>query len=134
MDAHFQFFPPAHVCFKFVGKVDIDQARLRLDRLAELVKDQRYFHLTVDMSDFDGTTPDARRYSAETLKRLPVRSIGIVGGAFAQRTMAKLVLKAAEMLSGERRQFSKFFKDLEGATDWHESMIPTLLDNSDTKK
>ena len=63
-------------------------------------------------------SPEARRIAAERFLKLPDRAIAMVGGGFAQRLFAKLVLTAVSMLSRNPRNASEFFQDVESARTW----------------
>lgn len=122
----FQFTPPNHATFWLQGKIERPQVEKLFDQLTEAVGDQPYFFLTIDLQDFKGDTPEARRYSSDRFKELPPRAVAIIADSFVQRTMAKVLFTAIELLAGDRRQYTKILKREEPIQPWFESMIPTL--------
>jgi hypothetical protein len=122
----FQFNPPNHATFWLQDKIEQAQVERLFAQLGAAVRDQPYFFLTIDLKDFKGDTPEARRYSSDRFKELPPRAAAIIADSFVQRTMAKLLFTAIELLAGERRQFTKIMKREDPIEPWFESMIPTL--------
>jgi hypothetical protein len=122
----FQFTPPNHATFWLQDKIEQAQVEKLFGQLGEVVRDQPYFFLTIDLKDFKGDTPEARRYSSDRFKELPPRAVAIIADSFVQRTMAKVLFTAIELLSGDRRQYTKILKREDPIEPWFESMIPTL--------
>lgn len=122
----FQFTPPNHAMFWLQGKIELPQVEKLFGQLGEAMAGQPYFFLTIDLVDFKGDTPEARRYSSDRFKELPPRAVAIIADSFVQRTMAKLLFTAIELLAGDRRQYTKILKREDPIEPWFESMIPTL--------
>lgn len=122
----FQFTPPNRATFWLQEKIELPQVERLFAQLGDAVGDEPYFFLTIDLKDFKGDTPEARRYSSDRFKDLPPRAVAIIADSFVQRTMAKLLFTAIELLAGDRRQFTKILKREEAIDPWFESMIPTL--------
>lgn len=122
----FQFTPPNHATFWLQGKIEQSQVERLFGELAAEVSGLPYFFLTIDLVDFKGDTPEARRYSSDRFKELPPRAVAIIADSFVQRTMAKVLFTAIELLAGDRRQYTKILKREEPIQPWFESMIPTL--------
>ena len=122
----FQFNPPNHATFWLQGKIEQPQVERLFSQLAEAMAGQPYFFLTIDLVDFKGDTPEARRHSSDRFKELPPRAVAIIADSFVQRTMAKLLFTAIELLAGDRRQYTKILKREDPIEPWFESMIPTL--------
>lgn len=112
---------PRFICLRLHGTFTEEEAVAVWDAIEEHVKDEPYFLLETHMSDVDGASPEARRISAEKLRRLPRRAIAIVGGGFAQKIIAKLVLTAVSMLDGGNLNVAKFFPDSDSARVWLKS-------------
>ncbi len=112
--------------FWLQGKIEQSQVERLFDQLAEVVHDLPYFFLVIDLADFKGDTPEARRHSSDRFKELPPRAVAIIADSFVQRTMAKVLFTAIELLSGDRRQYTKILKREDPIQPWFESMIPTL--------
>lgn len=126
----FQFTPPNHAKFWLQGKIELPQVERLFSELAAEVAGLPYFFLTIDLADFKGDTPEARRHSSDRFKELPPRAVAIIADSFVQRTMAKVLFTAIELLSGDRRQFTKILKREEPIEPWFESMIPTLEESA----
>lgn len=122
----FQFNPPNHAVFWLQGKIEQPQVENLFSQLAAAVSGLPYFFITIDVKDYRGDTPEARRYSSDQFRELPPRAAAIIADSFMQRTMAKVLFTAIEMLAGERRQFTKIFKREDPVQPWFDSMIPTL--------
>ncbi len=122
----FQFTPPNRATFWLQDKIEQAQVEKLFGQLGEAVRGQPYFFLTIDLKDFKGDTPEARRYSSDRFKELPPRAAAIIADSFVQRTMAKVLFTAIELLSGDRRQYTKIVKREDPIDPWFESMIPTL--------
>lgn len=116
----FRFTPPNKGWLKVYGKVSEDQIAEILKQAAEASSGLPYFLLEVDISEMDGATPEARRVTAKYFREMPPLALAILGGSFAQRTIAKLVLKAAQILQGENKDASDFFTDQQSAAAWLE--------------
>ena len=113
----FAFEPPFLVHVRFRGVLDMEELGAVFDRVSEKVEGQPYLLVQVEWEEIDKVTPEARRLAAERLQALPDHAIAIVGGNFAQRAIARLVLTATAMLNGGRTK-SGFFKDNDGARAW----------------
>lgn len=122
----FQFTPPNHATFWLEGKIELSQVERLFAQLRAAVRDLPYFFLTIDLQSFKGDTPEARRYSSDQFKDLPPRAVAIIADSFVQRTMAKVLFTAIELLAGDRRQFTKILKREDPIQPWFDSMIPTL--------
>ena len=102
------------------GRIDGEEAAMLMDGLEAHVVDQPYFMLLAVITNITGVTPEGRRTAAERLRRLPRRIIAIVGGGFAQRTTAKLVLTAITVLGHRTKTTGAFFEDEARAQAWLE--------------
>jgi hypothetical protein len=100
------------------GKLDGEEAGMLMDAVESHVADEPYFMLQTVISHVDGATPSARRTAADRLRQMPPRFIAIVGGSFAQRTTAKLVLTATTLLGSRAKTKGAFFEDEEEARAW----------------
>jgi hypothetical protein len=89
-----------------------------MDAIESHVANEPYLLLEADMSHIDGATPEARKIAADRLDALPDRAIAVVGGSFAQRIIAKLVLTALSMLGRKGRSEARFFSDSQSARNW----------------
>lgn len=112
---------PRFICLRLHGTFTEDEATAVWNTIEEHVRDEPYFLIETHMSDVDGASPEARRISAEKLRRLPRRAIAIVGGGFAQKIIAKLVLTAVSMLDGSSLNTARFFPDSDSAREWLKS-------------
>jgi hypothetical protein len=117
----FHLTAPNRGWLKVYGKVSEEQVTLVLQEAIEAAAGLPYFLLEVDISAMDGATPEARRASAKLFREMPPLAFAVLGGTFAQRTIAKIVLKASEMLQKDNGQVSAFFADSESARGWLES-------------
>jgi hypothetical protein len=109
---------PAFVSVRFHGRLEADEITAVLDQIEEFVKNEPFFAFEAHMTHIDGASPEARRITAERLRRLPPWAIGVVGGGFAQRTLAKLVLTAISILSSGDKIVTAFFEDSDSARVW----------------
>jgi hypothetical protein len=116
-EGEFRFQPPHSVWFKFQGQITEQQARNLLGQAVAHSVELPFLLMTVDISEMTGTTPESRRISADLLRSLPPRAIAVLGGTFGQRILAKLVLKATEMLNAGM-QVSAFFDGPDAADAW----------------
>ncbi|MCX4246288.1 hypothetical protein [Paraliomyxa miuraensis] len=123
-----EFVEPGFVSVRFHGRLEADEITIVLDRIEEFVKDEPFFAFEAIMADIDGASPDARRITAERLRRLPTWAIAVVGGGFAQRTLAKLVLTAISILNSADKNTTAFFNDSDSAHKW----LREQLENSKT--
>jgi hypothetical protein len=112
-----EYLEPRLVHIHFVGDFDATEAAAVLDRIEQLVAKEPFFMLECVMTDIKDTTPEARRIVAERLKLLPNRAIAVVGGNFAQRVVAKLVLTATTLFGGGK-SIGEFFSDADKARAW----------------
>ncbi len=123
----FRFIPPRRCWFAFRGQIDAEKVRDLMAQVAAAVRDEPFFHLTIDMTEFDRDTVASRRAGADAMRELAPRTVAVISNSWAKRVLAKLVFKGTEIIGGkERRQYSGFFSDEPSADAWHESMIPTL--------
>jgi hypothetical protein len=109
---------PAFVSVRFHGKLEADEITAVLDQIEAFVKDEPFFAFEAHMGNIDGASPEARRITADRLRQLPPWAIGVVGGGFAQRTLAKLVLTAVSILSSGDKIVNRFFDDSDSARAW----------------
>jgi hypothetical protein len=114
----FEYVPPRLVSIRFHGTLDEEESRAVMDAIETQVANEPYVLLEVNMSGIDGATPEARKIAADRLDALPERAIAIVGGSFAQRIIAKLVLTALSMLGKKGKNEARFFTDSESARTW----------------
>lgn len=110
----FEYVEPHLVSVRFHGQLESEEVGRVFDRIEAAVTGKPFFLLEVIMTHISGVTPDARRVAAERLNLLPPRAIAVVGGSFAQRILAKLVLTASMMLQREKTEGS-IFDDQESA-------------------
>ncbi|MEX1368450.1 MAG: STAS/SEC14 domain-containing protein [Nannocystaceae bacterium] len=113
----FEVVEPAFVSVRFHGSLDVDEALAVFDAIDEAVAGESYCLMEAFMTHIEGASPEARRVSAERLKTIPHMAMAVVGGSFAQRMLAKLVLTAVNMI-GSHELVAKFFKDSESARAW----------------
>ncbi len=116
----FEFCPPNKARIKLHGKVGVEQIKRILEQVFDHADGQPFFLLEVDISEMNGATPQARELSAKFVRKMPPLAFGMIGGAFVQRTLSKLVLTATALLGGKHRQTSAFFATSEDATSWFE--------------
>jgi hypothetical protein len=114
----FEYVPPRLVSIRFHGTLDEDEARNVMEAIHASVSNEPYLLLEADMSKIDGATPEARKIAADRLDALPDRAIAVVGGSFAQRIIAKLVLTALAMLGRSGKSEARFFSDSQSARAW----------------
>lgn len=117
----FRFTPPNKGWIKVYGKISVEQISEVLQGAVEASSGLPYFLLQVDISEMAGATPEARSASAKFFKAMPPFAFAVVGGTFAQRTIAKIVLKATEMLHKDKKMVSAFFDTSESAMVWLDS-------------
>ncbi|WP_266221608.1 hypothetical protein [Paraliomyxa miuraensis] len=117
----FRFTPPNRGWIKVFGRVSEEQVSEVLRGAVDASVGLPYFLMEVDISEMEGATPEARRVSAKFFHQMPPLAFAVLGGTFAQRTIAKLVLKASEMLLKDNKQVSAFFSDHESADKWLET-------------
>jgi hypothetical protein len=115
---HFEYVPPRLVSIRFQGTLDESEARAVMDAIESCVANEPYLLLEADMSQIDGATPEARKIAADRLDALPDRAIAVVGGSFAQRIIAKLVITALTMLGRSGKSEARFFSDSQSARAW----------------
>jgi hypothetical protein len=115
----FEHIPPRLVSVKFDGPLDVEGATDAMDRMEAAIGNEPYFLMEVIVENLDGVSAEARRISADRVGRLPGRSIAIVGGSFAQRVVAKLVLTAIVTLGrGKTKAATRIFDDSASAREW----------------
>lgn len=114
----FELVEPRYIRLRFLGEMDAPQMEALMEAMEESVGDEPYFLLEADVRAVKAVSAEARRIAAERFLRLPDRAIAMVGGGFAQRLFAKLVLTAVYMLSRNPRNASEFFQDAESAQAW----------------
>ena len=122
----FEFTPPRHVWYRSASHLGMEETSLFLGRTAEVVGDQPFFFLTIDLTEFKGDTPESRRYASEMFRKLPPRAVAIIADKFVQRNLAKLLFKAISILPGGWRQHTAFFKTGDPIEPWFQSMIGKL--------
>lgn len=115
----FEHIPPRLVSVKFDGPLEVDGATEAMDKMEAAIGQEPYFLMEVIVEGLEGVSAEARRVSAERVGRLPSRSIAIVGGTFAQRVVAKLVLTAIVTLGrGKTKAATRIFDDSASARAW----------------
>ena len=114
----FELLEPRYIRLRFLGEMDGPQMEALMEAMEESVGDEPYFLLEADVREVKAVSAEARRIAAERFLRLPDRAIAMVGGGFAQRLFAKLVLTAVYMLSRNPRNASEFFQDSASAQAW----------------
>ncbi len=113
----FAFIEPCLVQARFVGNLRGPELTELFDQIDARVQQLPWFLIEAHMGEISSASPDARRLAAERLGRLPKFAIAVVGGSFAQRMIAKLVLTAHEMLRRSGMK-SAFFKTDTEAQAW----------------
>lgn len=111
------FVEPCLVEVKFFGVLEGPELDTLFDWMEAKVAGLPYFLIEADMSAISGAKPEARKLAADRLRSMPDFAIALVGGSFAQRIIAKLVLTAIEMLSKGKTK-AGFFKDREASRAW----------------
>lgn len=114
------FDPPRLVSITFYDMVDEDQVMEAFDRVESLVGRLPFYLLELHTKEIAGATPLGRRMAAERMRALPERAMTVVGGDFAQRTLANLLVKAAQVLERERNNDYKICKTTEESRAWLE--------------
>lgn len=122
----FKFTPPRHVWYRSADHLGMEETTAFLGRTAEVVGDQPYFFLTIDLTEFKGDTPESRRYASEMFRKLPPRAVAIIADKFVQRNLAKLLFTAISILPGGWRQHTAFFKSGEDVEPWFQSTVAKL--------
>lgn len=116
---NFEWKGPRYVSSKSTGELQIDETSGFLAVVEEKIKDAPYFMWEVDVSELTGIEAATRRTIADWLQRMPDRAIAVVGAGFAQRTLAKLMLGAIDMLGRSGRNNQKgFFNESADAEVW----------------
>lgn len=115
--SEFEVVEPGFVCVRYHGQLSADETNAVLDAIEGEVMGREFFMFEADMGDIQGASPEARRVAAQRLKNLPNFAMAVVGGSFAQRMIAKLVLTAIRML-GSDKTTAKFFSDSDSARAW----------------
>ncbi len=101
------------------GKLQADDTQAFFEVVEARIQNEPYFLWEVNVSELDGMTASARRIAADSLVRLPDRAIAVVGGKFAEKILAKLVLTAVTILdSTPRNNQVSFFTDSDSARAW----------------
>lgn len=119
----FEFVEPNLFVVCFRGELDVEEFGAVFERVGRHIEGQDYMLVQVHWGEIESVTPEARRLAADWLRRLPDHSIAIVGGNFAQRAIARLVLTATSMLNGGRTK-SNFFKEPADARQWLLASVP----------
>ncbi|MEM9463425.1 MAG: hypothetical protein AAGF11_55305 [Myxococcota bacterium] len=88
------------------------------DIIDKHVKGQPFWLFEADISELGHADPSARRAAAERIGQTPAYSLAIFGGALAQRAVALLFLKVAELFSTKRDVSYTFAKDQRTAAQW----------------
>jgi len=129
----FRAHPPNRAWIKVYGKIQEDEISAVLEEVLAFSEKLTYLLLEIDISDMSGATPEARRVSAKLFNQMPPIAYALVGGTFTQRALAKLVLKAVELLRGKERQVFSFFPTSEGAIKWLDMQSREFETNSKFK-
>lgn len=116
----FRAHPPNRAWVKAFGKIEEDDIAALLQQVLDYAEGFPYLLLEINISEMTGATPEARRVSSKLFNQMPPIAFALVGGTFAQRTLAKLVIKAVEVLRGKGRLVSAFFASSEEAVEWLE--------------
>ena len=116
----FRAHPPNRAWVKAIGKIEEDGISVLLQQVLDFSEGFPYLLLEIDISEMTGASPEARRVSSKLFNQMPPIAFALVGGTFAQRTLAKLVIKAVEVLRGKGRLVSSFFATTEEALEWME--------------
>ncbi|MEM7160741.1 MAG: hypothetical protein AAF799_48355 [Myxococcota bacterium] len=116
----FWAFPPNRARVKVYGNIEEAEISRVLMQVLDFSQGTDFLMLEIDISEMTGATPEARRVSAKIFGEMPAMAFALVGGSFSQRALAKLVLKAVELLRGKKRQVVSFFKESEPAVSWLE--------------
>ena len=114
----FELVEPRYLRIRFLAEMDGPEMLALMEAMEESIGKEPFFLLEADVREVKGVSPDARRIAAERFLKLPDRAIAMVGGGFAQRLFAKLVLTAVSMLSRNPRNASEFFQHPEAARAW----------------
>jgi hypothetical protein len=114
----FELLEPRYIRVRFLGEMDGPEMQALMEAMEQSVGNEPYFLLEADVRAVKAVSAEARRIAAERFLRLPDRAIAMVGGGFAQRLFAKLVLTAVYMLSRNPRNASEYFQDSESARAW----------------
>lgn len=114
----FELVEPRYIRIRFHGEMDGDSMEALMDAMHVAVGDEPFFLLEADVREVKGVSPEARRIAAERFLKLPDRAIAMVGGGFAQKIFAKLVLTAVSMLRPNPRNAQDFFQDPDRAREW----------------
>ena len=126
-----EFDPPHLVSVTFFDVIDEDQVMEAFDRVEAHVGLHSFYLLELHTHEIAGATPAGRRLAAERMKALPERAMTVVGGNFAQRTLANLLLKAAQVLERERDNEYRICRTPEESRAWLEERARTRLGASD---
>lgn len=121
----FEIVEPGFISVRFHGRLEAEETRAVFSLITEAIQGRPFFVLEAVMDDIDGMTPEARRVAAEHLRRLPDRAFAVVGGSFAQKIIAKLVLTAVSMIGRSDRNIARFFPDKESAREWLREYVAT---------
>ena len=113
----FEFVEPSLVRVRYFGKLEGPELAELFDWMETTVGHLPYCLVEADMSGVVSAAPEARRLSADRLGRLPKSAVAVVGGNFAQRIIAKLVMTALHTLSRGHTK-TGFFADRETAQVW----------------
>lgn len=100
------------------GKLDRESAPMLMDALESRVAGHPYCLFLSVLTDISGLSADVRRTVVHRLRSFPPRIIALVGGGFAQRVTAKLVLAAMAVLEPQERTMGAFFVDEDEALRW----------------
>lgn len=119
------FEPPHLVSVTFFDLVDEDQVMEAFDRVEAHIGRLPFYLLELRTHEIVGATPSGRRLAAERMKALPERAMTVVGGNFAQRTLANLLLKAAQVLERERSNDYRVCRTPEESRSWLEERART---------
>ncbi len=100
---------------RYVGKVEGEHALAIMDEVEANAGEKAFMLIEADMTGLVGAAPEARRITADRLRRFSQVAVAIVSSSFAQRMIAKLVLTAVGMLGSESDLETGYFSNSEDA-------------------
>ena len=120
LSEHFELelVSPRFIRVKVWGDFGGDVVHKLFDVIDEHVKDQPFWLFEADISELGHADPSARRAAAERIGQTPEYSLAIFGGGLAQRAVALLFLKVAELFATKRDVSHSFTKDQRAAAAW----------------
>lgn len=100
------------------GALDGESMGMLMDAIESYVMGEPYCLFEAVITHMAMISADGRRIAVDRLLQMPQISLAVVGGNFAQKVSAKLVMTAVTVLGPRERIRSAFFDDEDEARRW----------------